>query len=252
MVMTTVVDDDRSDLAAVWQSILDKVPEGAVAWWNQWALVTAVGILLLGCAAVGLRVGGAIRARRNRHRVVFKPSSKFDPSAEEVLRFCGQLSRVHGATAKLTVPKSTRTIRIQLTSAGEGRMAQLLEGPASAEQILRHRGFAQVELADPDKVLPGGSDEAEHPPQSTASTDQSDDSDTSTPSAEPSDRSNEFHSDSDNDHLDPLDDEHQSYLDSFDDVDALDSGELMHPAQSRLQPVPARSTWLCLDDEDQQ
>ena len=88
--------------------------------------------------------------------MLLKPSNKFDPSPEEVLRFCGQLARVHSATTRVTEPASTRTIRVTLTGAGEGRMAQLLSGPAAAEQILRHRGFAQVELADPAAMLSSG------------------------------------------------------------------------------------------------
>ena len=135
--------------------------------WLSWGLEAAVVCALAVCAAIGLRLYFGARARRRRKTVAMVPSSKFDPSAEEVLRFCGQLSRVRSAAARFTLPASTRTVRVSLVSAGEGRMAQLVEVPESAGQLLRKRGFAQVELADPVSVLsrpgsgPGVTDEAD-------------------------------------------------------------------------------------------
>lgn len=93
------------------------------------------------------------RVRARRRTVALKPSSNFDPSAEEILRFCGQLARVRRATSRLLVPASAHAVRVSLVSAGEGRMAHLLSGPAEAEKLWRRQGLAQVELADPSSVL---------------------------------------------------------------------------------------------------
>ena len=137
-------------------SVLEEAAPKASAVWDDWGATALVIVAALVVAIGVMRVVAGRRARRRRRTVLLKPSNKFDPSPEEVLRFCGQLARVHSATTRVTEPASTRTIRVTLTGAGEGRMAQLLSGPAAAEQILRHRGFAQVELADPAAMLSSG------------------------------------------------------------------------------------------------
>ena len=144
---------NETDTPKEWlSSSLDEVTSTAIQWWEQWGTTAVVCVAAVVLLAGALRLYGGWNARRRRRTVLLKPSSKFDPSAEEVLRFCGQLTRVNSATARITVPRSTRTVRVRLVHAGEGRMAQLLDAPIGAEQILRHRGFAQVELADPDSV----------------------------------------------------------------------------------------------------
>ncbi len=133
-------------------ALVGSATESGAQWWSEWAAPSAVGVVGVVAVVVGLRVYGGWRARRQRRTVVLKPSAEFDPSSEEVLRYCGQLTRVRHATGRVLVPRSTRTVRVRLVHAGEGRMAQLLEGPAASEQILRQRGFAQVELGDPDSI----------------------------------------------------------------------------------------------------
>lgn len=218
---------------------------------EQWGLVAIAATAGIVIAIAALRLIAGRRARQKRRTVLLKPSSQFDPSPEEVLRFSGQLLRVHSATSRVTIPRSTRTIRVKLVSAGEGRMAQLLEGPAAAEQILRHRGFAQVELADPATVLdtaavtrteatPGvdnieGADEepAEPPPS---------------PGAERSGGSgggvvDPWGPDIGIEAEDWLDTDHDAHVD-----DPPEELEWMHPEEQRLYPVPDQPQWGCLDE----
>jgi hypothetical protein len=228
-------------------SVLDAVATKAAEVWAPWGAIALLVAVVAATAITVVRVVGGRKARSRRRAVLLKPSSKFDPSAEEILRFSGQLSRVHSATARFTVPRSTRMIRVRLVHAGEGRMAQLLEGPAAAEQILRHRGFAQVELADPAMVLsarasgPGSvatqKDSAE-PSSSTTTTPVTGGGGASGAGVE--------------DPLAPdlavgaedwVDTDHGGYLD-----DPPEELEWMHPEAQRLHPVPDR-VWGCLDDE---
>lgn len=135
------------------ESFLEETATKSHEMWLSWGVAALAVCGTAVCAVIGMRLYFGWRARGRRKTVAMVPSSKFDPSDEEVLRFCGQLSRVRSAAARFTRPASTRTVRVSLVSAGEGRMAQLVSGPEAAGQLLRKRGFAQVELSDPVSVL---------------------------------------------------------------------------------------------------
>ena len=233
-----------SDAPKEWLSSLGLVAETAIRWWNQWGMTAVVIAAVVVAAAVILRLRNGRNARRHRHSVLLKPSSQFDPSPEEVLRFCGQLSRVNSATARITVPRSTRTVRIRLVHAGEGRMAQLLEAPSRAEQILRHRGFAQVELADPATV---GKQPISGPVSETNQLH------TTEPSSAQIDAGLGHSNSSEVDPLDPdlavsaedwVDSDHGGYLD-----DPPEDPDWMHPEDQRLYPIPNGSPWAVLNGD---
>ncbi|MDH5422941.1 MAG: hypothetical protein OEY55_14170, partial [Acidimicrobiia bacterium] len=219
--------------------------------WDEWGVTVVVVAVAVVAAIGGVRLLGGWNARRRRRTVLLKPSSKFDPSAEEVLRFCGQLSRVHNASARVTVPRSTRVIRVTLISAGEGRMAQLLSGPAAAEQILRHRGFAQVELADATVMLSAG---VSGPGSEATEEEAAKPSESISTAVAGSEMGGTRAGSRVDDPLDPdlevgaedwLDSDHGGHLD-----DPPEDLEWMHPEEQRLHPVPSKPLWDCLDEED--
>ena len=231
-------------------STLEEIAPKATAVWEQWGMAVLITAAVIATVIATVRLVGGWHARRTRKTVLLKPSSKFDPSSEEVLRFCGQLARVHSATARVTVPRSTRMLRVTLTSAGEGRMAQLLSGPAGAEQILRHRGFAQVELADPSSIL--GARTSGPGSEATQEDETAEPSELISSGAVQGERPRAAAAVVD-DPLDPdlevgpeewLDGDHGGFLDG--PPEAL---EWIHPEEQRLHPVPG-TPWDCLEEDD--
>lgn len=241
-----------------WPNALTDAPGMAkfTAIWEQWGAVALAVAAAIAMAIAAMRLIGGRRSRRHRRTVLLKPSSQFDPSTEEVLRFSGQLLRVHSATSRLTIPRSTRTIRVKLVSAGEGRMAQLLEGPAAAEQILRHRGFAQVELADPATVLETPASAPTEAARSGAATSDEEETEPAEPTLSPPsagiDSGNAGGSGAEDpwgpdigiDAEDWLDTDHDAHVDE----PPAEELEWMHPEEQRLYPVPDHPQWGCLDE----
>ena len=115
----------------------------------QLYVLALLGVCVVVCGtAMLLRRGGARRSLSDRERTLLRPSDSFDPSIEEILRFAGQLSRVHSTTRRWLRPRSSQTIRIRLVSAGSGQMAYVVEVPKAAGGLLRTRGFPDVEVSD--------------------------------------------------------------------------------------------------------
>ncbi len=122
----------------------------SLAGYSGWILAGMCGLVVL---VVVLRGVVHRRARRGRVTVALVPASTFDPSKEEILRFASQLARTHRVTARTLQTAGDLAVRVQLISAGEGRMAHIVSGPRRAESILKTRGFGQVELVDPQQLL---------------------------------------------------------------------------------------------------
>jgi hypothetical protein len=116
----------------------------------NWGLSNAWWIALL---AVG--IGGAVAAVRwllsrgpmaERTALEVLPTTGFDPKIEEVVRFGHQVARAHKSVSRwlFSSPRGT-AVRVRFTCAG-GALSMRVEGPAKAMSVLRHQGYAQVEM----------------------------------------------------------------------------------------------------------
>lgn len=153
-------------------------------WAEQISAVSSAGLwfgLLAGLVVVivGLVVRSSLlvrSARVDRVEVALVPTSSFDPSPEEVMRWASQLLRTNRVTGRMA-PDGARVVRVAFQSVGEGRMVQMVSGPGRAESLLRQSGLGEVELVnmaelverigglDPDDPtavdVTGGSDKAD-------------------------------------------------------------------------------------------
>lgn len=229
-----IVAIEISDVAGMADAVRD-------AWAIYGTEVTATTAILAVLLAV-LRAEAVRRARRQRRTVMLKPTNTFDPSSEEVLRFCGQLTRTRPATATVVQPASTRTVRIRLVAAGEGRMAHLIEGPARAETVLRKQGFAEVELAAPESVLSS----SVATPREAASQDREDDPEPTEGQDGEADESTDAPAWSDEEHTSPGGDDSE-----FDLGGTVDDPVWVHPEEREMEPVRARPMWSCLEEGDE-
>ncbi|MEV7004019.1 hypothetical protein AB0N62_41225 [Streptomyces sp. NPDC093982] len=104
---------------------------------------------------VPLATGGAVAAVRwalsrgpmsERTALEMLPTTGFDPKAEEVIRFGHQMARAHKSVSRWLF-SSTRTnaIRVRFTCSN-GSLSMRVEGPDRAMSVLRHQGYAQVEM----------------------------------------------------------------------------------------------------------
>ncbi|MFI5986793.1 hypothetical protein ACIBEA_38770 [Streptomyces sp. NPDC051555] len=74
------------------------------------------------------------------------PTTGFDPKVEEVVRFAHQITRAHKSVSRWLFASSRGTaVRIRFTCSG-GMLSMRVEGPAKALSVLRHQGYAQVEM----------------------------------------------------------------------------------------------------------
>jgi hypothetical protein len=108
------------------------------------AVAGAVLVALLAVIKIGRRrlVCGQL-ARRVTYDLL--PSSSFDPSPEDVARFAHQLARTRPAVAWLR-PRRGASVRVRLHTNAEGRLSYQVSGPSSADSVLRHQSYAQVEV----------------------------------------------------------------------------------------------------------
>jgi hypothetical protein len=136
--------DDLTARASSWAA-------AAAAWWAAWGNWVIAGAVVAVLAVAVTQAQRHARAWRDRRSLALVPSSQFDPTMEEILRFAAHLAGVRRAASRWT-PNATRTTRITLTSASEGRMAYLVDGTAPVEELLRQRPYAQVDLATPTQI----------------------------------------------------------------------------------------------------
>lgn len=115
-------------------------------------LVVVVGVAVVLAVLVAVRARGLVRdARQDRVRVAMIPTSSFDPSPEEVVRWAAQLARTNRVTGR-AAPDGARMVRVSFVSVGEGGMVQTVSGPGRAESLLRQPGLSEVEQVDWDRV----------------------------------------------------------------------------------------------------
>ncbi|WP_433573714.1 ATP/GTP-binding protein [Streptomyces sp. CA-251247] len=107
------------------------------AWW--------IGILAAAVFTGWVVLERYLSARALRHRtyVELVPSRTFETGEEEVLRFGAQLIRAASA-GKWWAPRNARTVRIRLVADGSKPLTYRVEGPASAEQLLRQTPYARL------------------------------------------------------------------------------------------------------------
>ncbi|MBT1187894.1 hypothetical protein HET69_28885 [Streptomyces sp. CJ_13] len=112
----------------------------ANAWW---VALVAVGV---GGAAAAVRWALSRGPMSQRTALEVLPTTGFDPKPEEVIRFGHQVARAHKSVSRWLV-SSTRTsaIRVRFTCS-DGSLSMRVEGPDRAMSVLRHQGYAQVEM----------------------------------------------------------------------------------------------------------
>ncbi|MEU5137042.1 hypothetical protein [Streptomyces californicus] len=112
----------------------------ANAWWI--ALV-ALGI---GSAAAAIRWAIARGPVSKRSALELLPTTGFDPKPEEVVRFGHQMARSHTSVSRwLTSSPRNGALRVRFTCSS-GSLSMRVEGPERAMSVLRHQGYAQVEM----------------------------------------------------------------------------------------------------------
>ncbi|MFE9121513.1 hypothetical protein [Streptomyces sp. NPDC007172] len=107
--------------------------------------VTLVALAVVGFAAV-VRWALSRGPISERSALEVLPTTGFDPQPEEVIRFGHQVARAHRSVSRWLV-SSTRTgaIRVRFTCS-DGLLSMRVEGPDRAMSVLRHQGYAQVEM----------------------------------------------------------------------------------------------------------
>ncbi|MEV6583540.1 hypothetical protein AB0M92_35960 [Streptomyces sp. NPDC051582] len=112
----------------------------ANAWWVALVALVAGGV----AAAVRWALSRGPMSKRTALEVL--PTTGFDPKPEEVIRFGHQMARAHKSVSRWLV-SSTRTsaLRVRFTCS-DGALSMRVEGPDRAMSVLRHQGYAQVEM----------------------------------------------------------------------------------------------------------
>lgn len=124
-----------------------------------WPVLTAA--VVVGAAALVLRVVLVRRALRSRVRVELLPSEGFDPQAEAVVRFASQLAR----TRRMVLgwfDRPASAVRLQLATEGDGLVHYTAEVPRRALPALQAAlgAYDQLEVhavePDPGETAGGG------------------------------------------------------------------------------------------------
>ncbi|MEU6352147.1 hypothetical protein ABZ896_22905 [Streptomyces sp. NPDC047072] len=143
--------------------VLQDLP-GHVERLTNWAVNNAwwVGLLMLaGGAAIGTARWLLSRGpMADRTALEVLPTTGFDPKVEEVVRFGHQIARAHKSVSRwlFSSPRGS-AVRIRFTCS-DGALAMRVEGPAKAMTVLRHQGYAQVEMRP---VQAGGQTSGDRP-----------------------------------------------------------------------------------------
>ncbi|MFF9458763.1 hypothetical protein [Streptomyces flaveolus] len=112
----------------------------ANAWWVALLVFAAGGVV----AAV--RCALSRRPMPERAALEVLPTTGFDPKPEEVIRFGHQMARAHKSVSRWLVSSNrTSALRVRFTCSN-GSLSMRVEGPGRAMSVLRHQGYAQVEM----------------------------------------------------------------------------------------------------------
>jgi len=112
----------------------------ANAWWVALVALAASGV----AAAVRWALSRGPMSKRTALEVL--PTIGFDPKPEEVVRFGHQMARAHKSVSRWLVSSArTNALRIRFTCSS-GSLSMRVEGPDRAMSVLRHQGYAQVEM----------------------------------------------------------------------------------------------------------
>ena len=129
---------------------------------RSWAVAGAVAAAAVVMSAMG-RAKLIRRGLRRRIAIAMVPTSTFDPSLEDVLRFASQLVRIRPATRWLS-PRAASCVRIRFVSIPGGRLVVELEGPVRSRSVLRLGSYSQVDLRPVEALRPPPqADEAKDP-----------------------------------------------------------------------------------------
>lgn len=116
-----------------------------------------LGAIAVGTAVLAAVVGIAVLLVRRllirralTHRVEYEllPTTSFDPTPEDVSRFAVSLTRVRPAESRMR-PRQGASARLAMGTYPSGKLLLTLSGPRSAESVLRHQSYPQVELKKP-------------------------------------------------------------------------------------------------------
>ncbi|MFJ5120925.1 ATP/GTP-binding protein [Kitasatospora sp. NPDC088548] len=117
---------------------------GAAAAWigaNSFWLIPLAVLLTIGAAVVHHRL--TARALADRTRYVLTPSTRFDPTSEELHRYATTLLRVAKA-GPWWAPGAGRSARIRLRADGTVPLEFSVEGPAAAEHLMKITQYQEV------------------------------------------------------------------------------------------------------------
>lgn len=146
-----LVETVARSVSQTWRAIQEWAPKALHVMVDNAVALAAAGLAVMVAMAL-VRVGLRGVALRRRVSYAVLPSSGFAPSMEEILRVTHMLTRSRPASRWLT-PRDALAVRVRLTSAGEGRLVQILEGPARSDSVLRQAGYDQVELRRVESLL---------------------------------------------------------------------------------------------------
>lgn len=116
----------------------------------EWVMGNAWWVALLAAGVGGVIAGVRWALSRGpmskRTALEVLPTTGFDPKPEEVIRFGHQMARAHKSVSRWLVSSSrTGALRIRFTCS-DGALSMRVEGPDRAMSVLRHQGYAQVEM----------------------------------------------------------------------------------------------------------
>lgn len=115
---------------------------------EQW--VSAIPTITMGAVALLIAVLAVRRVlikRRLSERVSYEllPTTSFDPSSEDILRFANQIARTRPSVWS-GAPAAATAVRVRLTTGPDGQQTYVLEGHVTSTSVLRHQSYPHVEI----------------------------------------------------------------------------------------------------------
>ncbi|GAB3435131.1 hypothetical protein GCM10027569_86890 [Flindersiella endophytica] len=104
-----------------------------------------MGVVALLIAVLNVR--RVLINRRLSERVSYEllPTTSFDPSSEDVLRFANQVARTRPSVWS-GAPAAATAVRVRLTTRPDGQQTYVLEGHLTSTSVLRHQSYPHVEI----------------------------------------------------------------------------------------------------------